>query len=235
MPLAESRAGMEKHRDDGESFFALGIDHPYRVVSKETPSLLPEGSIAVRLHSIGGWGMITTGKNLSEIISEIGDVVSKKKGSTNEHGLPEETIHISANPKYGSEKKGAPTEFFLVASPDRARVNCDLRHVNVVLCCDPKAFTHIDPLEGMVEGGIFVWESDEDPATAWERIPPRARQAIIEKKIRVFILPASILPNELHPGRNCSSACRAIPSSEPSLNFPLCWPILTLRKNITAK
>ena len=41
----------------------------------------------------------------------------------------------------------------------------------------------------MVEGGIFVWESDEDPATAWERIPPRARQAIIEKKIRVFILP----------------------------------------------
>lgn len=45
-----------KHRDDGESFFTLGIDHPYRVVSKETPSLLPEGSIAVRLHSIGGWG-----------------------------------------------------------------------------------------------------------------------------------------------------------------------------------
>ncbi len=167
-----------KHREDGVSFFTLGIDHPYRVVSKETPSLLPEGSIAVRLHSIGGWGMITTGKNLSEIIGEIGDKVAKERGKTDANGQLEELIHVSANPKYGSEKKGAPTEFFLVASPERARVNCDLRHVNVVLCCDPKAFTHIDPLDGIVDGGIFVWESNEDPETAWQRIPPKARQTI---------------------------------------------------------
>ncbi|MDG2167978.1 MAG: 2-oxoacid:acceptor oxidoreductase family protein [Opitutales bacterium] len=178
-----------KHRDDGASFFTLGIDHPYRVVSKETPSLLPEGSIAVRLHSIGGWGMITTGKNLSEIIGEIGDKVAKERGKTDANGQLEELIHISANPKYGSEKKGAPTEFFLVASPERARVNCDLRHVNVVLCCDPKAFTHIDPLDGIVDGGIFVWESNEDPDTAWQRIPPAARQTIIDKKLQVYILP----------------------------------------------
>jgi len=47
---------------DGETFFVLGVDHPYAVISKDTPSLLPEGAIAVRFHSIGGWGMITTGK-----------------------------------------------------------------------------------------------------------------------------------------------------------------------------
>ncbi len=57
-----------------------------------------------------------------------------------------------ANPKYGSEKKGAPTEYFLVVAPERIRVNCDLRHVTVVLCCDPKAFTHTNPLDGMDEG-----------------------------------------------------------------------------------
>ena len=51
-----------KRASDGETFFAIGIDHPYEVKSDETPSLLPEGAIAVRLHSIGGWGMITTGK-----------------------------------------------------------------------------------------------------------------------------------------------------------------------------
>ena len=49
---------------DGETYFVLGVDHPYAVISKDTPSLLPEGAIAVRFHSIGGWGMITTGKNL---------------------------------------------------------------------------------------------------------------------------------------------------------------------------
>ena len=31
------------------------------------PSLLPEGAVAVRFHSIGGWGAITTGKNLGAI------------------------------------------------------------------------------------------------------------------------------------------------------------------------
>lgn len=177
-----------KHRDDGESFFTLGIDHPYRVVSAETPSLLPEGSVAVRLHSIGGWGMITTGKNLSEIIGEIGEQVAEERNVRDARGALGEVIHVSANPKYGSEKKGAPTAFFLIAGPQRARVNCDLRHVNVVLCCDPKAFTHINPLEGLVEGGVFVWESNETPAKAWERIPPKYRREIIAKKIRLVTL-----------------------------------------------
>ncbi len=188
-----------KHKDDGESFFTLGIDHPYRVVSKETPSLLPEGSIAVRLHSIGGWGMITTGKNLSEIIGEIGDEVAKKKGDVDTNGQLEEVIHISANPKYGSEKKGAPTEFFLIASPERARVNCDLRHVNVVLCCDPKAFTHIDPLDGIVDGGTFIWESNEPPEVAWQRIPPAARQTIVDKQIKIYILPGFDIAKKATP------------------------------------
>ncbi|MBM4117913.1 oxidoreductase, partial [bacterium] len=71
----------------------------------------------------------------------------------------------------------------------RIRVNCDLHHVDVVLCCDPKAFLHTNPLEGLNPGGAFVWESDESPATAWERIPPRYRQRILDEKIRVYILP----------------------------------------------
>ncbi|MFQ5352560.1 MAG: 2-oxoacid:acceptor oxidoreductase family protein, partial [Candidatus Binatia bacterium] len=66
---------------------------------------------------------------------------------------------------------------------------CDLRHVNVVLCCDPKALTHANPLEGLVDEGAFVWESSESPERAWERIPPRYRQEIIDKRIRLYILP----------------------------------------------
>jgi pyruvate-ferredoxin/flavodoxin oxidoreductase len=175
--------------DDGVTYFTLGIDHPYAVISERTPSLLPESAIAVRLHSIGGWGMITTGKNLSEIIGAIGEDLSKAADEADEYGRSKEIIHVSANPKYGSEKKGAPTSYFLVAAPQRVRVNCDLHHVNVVLCCDPKAFTHTNPLAGLTEGGIFVWESEEDPELVWERIPARYRQEIIDKKIRVFTLP----------------------------------------------
>jgi pyruvate-ferredoxin/flavodoxin oxidoreductase len=178
-----------KRASDGVSFVVLGIDHPYSVIGDETPSLLPEGAVAVRFHSIGGWGAITTGKNLGAILGDLNDLIYERDGLTDELGNPKEVIHVSANPKYGSEKKGAPTSYFMVAAKDRIRVNCDLRHVTVVLCCDPKAFTHSNPLDGMAEGGSLLWESDEEGEQAWERLPLWARKQIIDKKIRVFTLP----------------------------------------------
>jgi pyruvate-ferredoxin/flavodoxin oxidoreductase len=174
---------------DGTNFFVLGIDHPYAVVADETPSLLPEGAVAVRFHSIGGWGAITTGKNLGAILGDLNDLLYERDGLTDELGNPKEVIHVSANPKYGSEKKGAPTSYFMVAAKDRIRVNCDLRHVTVVLCCDPKAFTHTNPLDGIQQGGSLVWESDYEGERAWQNLPLWARKQIIEKRIRVFTLP----------------------------------------------
>ncbi len=174
---------------DSVNFFVVGVDHPYSVIADETPSLLPEGAVAVRFHSIGGWGAITTGKNLGAILGDLNDLLYERDGLKDELGQPKEIIHVSANPKYGSEKKGAPTSYFMVAAKERIRVNCDLRHVTVVLCCDPKAFTHTNPLDGMQEGGSLVWESDVDGERAWENLPLWARKQIIDKKIRVFTLP----------------------------------------------
>jgi pyruvate-ferredoxin/flavodoxin oxidoreductase len=178
-----------KRAAGGATFFVVGVDHPYEVKSDETPSLLPEGAIAVRFHSIGGWGAITTGKNLGAILGDLNDLLYERDKIVDELGNPKEIIHVSANPKYGSEKKGAPTAYFMVAAPERIRVNCDLRHVTVVLCCDPKAFTHTNPLEGLSEGGCLLWESNEEGEQAWERLPLWARKQIIDKRIRVFTLP----------------------------------------------
>jgi pyruvate-ferredoxin/flavodoxin oxidoreductase len=185
-----------KRASDGASFIVLGIDHPYEVKSDDTPSLLPDKAIAVRFHSVGGWGAITTGKNLGAIIGDLNDLLYERDKVVDEFGNPKEIIHVSANPKYGSEKKGAPTSYFMIAAPERIRVNCDLRHVNVVLCCDPKAFTHTNPLDGMSEGGSLVWESDEEGEAAWERLPLWARKQIIDKKIRVFTLPGFKIARE---------------------------------------
>ena len=178
-----------RHASDGTSFIVLGIDHPYEVKSEDTPSLLPEGSVAVRFHSIGGWGAITTGKNLGAILGDLNDLLYDRDHLVDDLGNPKEIIHVSANPKYGSEKKGAPTAYFMVAAPERIRVNCDLRHVTVVLCCDPKAFTHANPLDGLSDGGSLVWESEQEGESAWEQLPLWARKQIIEKKIRVYTLP----------------------------------------------
>ena len=189
--FSEGQIGRKDGRTakDGETFFALGIDHPYAVISKEKPSLLPDKAIAVRFHSIGGWGMITTGKNLGSIIGEFGNLISRRHPSYDEHGVLEDKLFVSANPKYGSEKKGAPTNYYLVVAPKPIRVNCELNHVDVVLCCDPKAFTHTNPVEGINPGGCLVWESKDSPETAWQRIPSKHRKFIKDNNIRVFILP----------------------------------------------
>ena len=173
----------------GETYFTLGIDHPYAVISKETPSLLPEGAIAVRFHSIGGWGMITTGKNLGEIVGEFGDLIKQRDAEYDADGRLKEKLFVMANPKYGSEKKGAPTNYYLTVAPDIIKVNCELNHVDVVLCCDPKAFTHTNPLEGVKPGGCLVWESSDTTETAWQRIPSRHRRFIKDNDIHVYILP----------------------------------------------
>ena len=172
---------------DGVSYFYVGVNHACSVISEDRPSLLPDKSIAIRFHSLGGWGAITTGKNLGEIMGELSTYIAKRDGLKDEDGADKEVYHISANPKYGSEKKGAPTNYFLVAAPERIRVNCDLKHVDVVLCCDPKAFTHANPIEGMNDGGALIIETNETTSEGlWSRIPPKYRPEMISKKIRLY-------------------------------------------------
>ena len=135
-------------------------------------NLLPKGSTALRIHSVGGWGAITMGKNLAMTAFEL-------------FGL-----HIKANPKYGSEKKGQPTTFYAVLAHEPVRLNCELRHVDVVLSPDPNVFRHSDPLAGLAEGGVFVIQTDLAPESFWQTLPAKARRTIIDRKIRVFCLDA---------------------------------------------
>ncbi|MFQ5457147.1 MAG: 2-oxoacid:acceptor oxidoreductase family protein [Myxococcota bacterium] len=134
----------------------------------EDLNLLPKGSIAIRIHSVGGWGAITMGKNLALTASEL-------------LGL-----HIKANPKYGSEKKGQPTTFYATLAPEAIRINAELRHVDVVLSPDPNVFLHSNPIAGLADGGVFVIQSDQDPAALWESLPAATQREIGAKRIRVF-------------------------------------------------
>jgi pyruvate-ferredoxin/flavodoxin oxidoreductase len=135
-------------------------------------NLLPEGATSIRIHSVGGWGAITMGKNLTLTAFEL-------------FGM-----HVKANPKYGSEKKGQPTTFYSVLAHEPIRLNAELKHVNVVLSPDGKVFGHSDPLAGMQEGGVFVIQSHEAPEALWASLPETARRTIRDKKIRVFGLDA---------------------------------------------
>ena len=141
------------------------------VRGSENPNLMPKDSITVRFHSVGGWGAITTGKNLAMTLFDLLG------------------YHIKANPKYGSEKKGQPTTYYLSAAPEPIQVNCEYFYVDVVLSPDPNVFGHTNALAGLKEGGVFIIQSDKpSPEAMWESIPPVYQQIISDKKIKVYYL-----------------------------------------------
>jgi len=137
----------------------------------ENPNLLPAGAVTVRMHSVGGWGAVTTGKNLAMTLYELLG------------------FDIRANPKYGSEKKGQPTTYFLSAAPERIRLNCEYTYVDVVMSPDPNVFTHSNPLFGLQKGGVFIIQSElQSPQEVWERIPVQAQKFVIDNDIGVFYI-----------------------------------------------
>jgi len=129
-----------KRASDGVSFFVLGIDHPYAVIGEETPSLLPEGAVAVRFHSIGGWAQSPPAKT-SAPSSATSTICSTSATASKTTSQSQGSHPRLCQPQVRFRKKRRATSYFMVAAKDRIRVNCDLRHVTVVLCCDPKAFT----------------------------------------------------------------------------------------------
>ena len=149
------------------------------VKGSENPNLMPDECVTVRMHSIGGWGAITTGKHLATTLFDLLG------------------WHIKANPKYGSEKKGQPTTFYLAVAPEKIRVNGEYQHVDVVLSPDPNVFGHSNALAGLREGGLLIMQSDaKTPEEAFKRLPERYRRQIVERKIRVCFLDAFRIARE---------------------------------------
>ncbi|MBP8287633.1 MAG: 2-oxoacid:acceptor oxidoreductase family protein, partial [Rhodoferax sp.] len=147
------------------------------VRGSENPNLMPPGAITVRMHSIGGWGAITTGKNLAMTLFDLLG------------------YEIKANPKYGSEKKGQPTTYYLSAAPELIRVNSEYVHLDVVLSPDPAVFGHSNPLTGLKKGGVFIIQSNLGEAT-WGAFPLWAQKQIVEQEIRVYYLDAFQIARE---------------------------------------
>jgi pyruvate-ferredoxin/flavodoxin oxidoreductase len=149
------------------------------VHGSENPNLMPKDSITVRFHSVGGWGAITTGKNLAMTLFDLLG------------------YHIKANPKYGSEKKGQPTTYYLSAAPEPIRINCDYLFVDVVLSPDPNVFLHSNPLAGLKRGGVFILQSAfTDPQEVWAQIPEKFQRIVIDNDIRLYYLDAFKIARE---------------------------------------
>jgi pyruvate-ferredoxin/flavodoxin oxidoreductase len=154
---------------DGPDYFCIGIDHPLALKRAVDPDLRPSGGFSMRGHSVGGFGSVTTNKVIATIG---GDVFGKD---------------VQAYPKYGSEKKGLPTTYYLTIADSHIYMHCELEHVDLVCINDPTAILSPEPLRGVLPGGaIFMQSPYADPKEVWMRVPEHNRRTIREKKLRVY-------------------------------------------------
>jgi pyruvate-ferredoxin/flavodoxin oxidoreductase len=157
--------------DSPRTYFTVGIKHETALAVTNDPDVRTPGSFSMRGHSVGGYGSVTTNKVIATIAGEV-------------FGMD-----VQAYPKYGSEKKGLPTTYYLTIAKDHIRVHSELEHVEFIPLNDVNAFNLENPLIGLSENGmVFVQSPKLDASEIWDAVPSWARRTLIQKNARVFAL-----------------------------------------------
>jgi pyruvate-ferredoxin/flavodoxin oxidoreductase len=178
-------------RDDAamaaRPYTVLGIKHRLGLEAPDI-ELRPTGAYSLRGHSIGGYGSVTVNKLLASIVGQT-------------FGL-----YVQAYPRYGSEKRGLPTTYYLTTAESPIRQHSELRRVEFVPLHDVAAFGQGAPLSGLVDGGtLFVNSTLDDPASIWAALPANARAEIIGREINVVALDTLALAKRFAPTPNLAT------------------------------
>ena len=168
--------------EEGPRFFVVGIKHDLALPIDDDPDVRPQGAFSMRGHSVGGYGSVTTNKVIATIA---GDIFGKK---------------VQAYPKYGSEKKGLPTTYYLTVADEPILSHCELNNVDFVPMNDINAFFTSNPLAGLQQGGtLFVQTNKSTPEAVWSNVPPKAKDLIREKSLRVVSADGAKISREEAP------------------------------------
>ncbi|MEM0951977.1 MAG: 2-oxoacid:acceptor oxidoreductase family protein [Cyanobacteria bacterium P01_H01_bin.74] len=156
--------------DAGKRFFSLGIDHDSALTVTEEPDVRPIGAFSIRGHSVGGYGSVTTNKIIATCLGDIFD------------------CKVQASPKYGSEKKGLPTNTYLTTTRQgKIGTHSELIQVEFVPLMDANTWNMGNPLVGLQPGcTLFQHTPNEDPQELWDSIPVWAKYFIKENNIRFY-------------------------------------------------
>jgi pyruvate-ferredoxin/flavodoxin oxidoreductase len=155
----------------GRVYFTLGIKHPLALPVPHDPDVRGDGSFSMRGHSVGGYGSVTTNKVIATIAGEV-------------FGMD-----VQAYPKYGSEKKGLPTTYYLTIAKEHIRVHSELENVEFIPLNDVNAFNLENPLAGLADNGmVFVQSQKTEAADVWSQVPAWARKFMRDKNARLFAL-----------------------------------------------
>ncbi|TAL02419.1 MAG: pyruvate ferredoxin oxidoreductase [Verrucomicrobia bacterium] len=166
--------------DQPREYTVIGIKHALALSDGEDPDLRPQGAFSMRGHSVGGFGSVTTNKLIASFVGELFN------------------IYVQAYPKYGSEKKGLPTTYYLTVAEKHIRTHSELAHVEFIPLNDVNAFNLGNPLDGIAdEGSVFIQSPETDPQRVWDHIPAYGQKLIRNKRLKVFYLDTVKIAKEI--------------------------------------
>lgn len=166
---------------EGKIRYVIGVDHEDSLKTEaEELDVRNEGYFAMRGYSIGGFGSITTNKVIASVCHDL-------------FGMS-----VQAYPKYGAEKKGMPTMYFLAAAELHIETHQELHRVDFVAINDANVFHRTNPLTGLADGGaVFLQTPYTDCEKILAELPQWAQNEMRERKIRLFGLDATAIARKV--------------------------------------
>jgi len=171
-------AVFERLRAGGREYFSLNIDHPSALPVEPDPDVRVPGSFSMRGHSIGGFGSVTTNKAIATVSQELFGV------------------YVQAYPKYGSEKKGLPTTYYLTLAPEPIRIHSEMEQAEFLPINDINALQMEAVFNGLSKGGTVFVQWPGDAEGLWQRVPPMIQRRLQGAGARIYYLDAARIARE---------------------------------------
>jgi pyruvate-ferredoxin/flavodoxin oxidoreductase len=176
---ADLIAVFEQLREGRREYFSLNIEHPSALPAEVELDVRAVGSFSMRGHSVGGFGSVTANKAIATLAQELFGV------------------YMQAYPKYGSEKKGLPTSYYLTLAPEPIRTHSEMEQAEFLPINDINALQMEAVFQGLSKGGVvFAQWSGNGPEDLWQRIPPPVQQRLRAAHARLFYLDAARIARE---------------------------------------
>ncbi len=162
--------------DDVRRHVVLGVHHPLALATKPV-DLGPAGAFRVRGHSVGGFGSVTTNKLLAALVGEL-------------FGR-----HVQAYPRYGSEKKGLPTTYFLTIADESDPIprGARARWTSSRSTTSRRSGRAIRFADSWTAGRSSSRPRSIDPEAIWAAIPAAARSEMLARGIHCWALDTTAL------------------------------------------
>jgi pyruvate-ferredoxin/flavodoxin oxidoreductase len=150
--------------NDDVSHSSLDYDPNYSVESESTVRCIFWG--------LGSDGTVGANKNSIKIIGEETDNFAQGYFA------------------YDSKKSGSVTTSYLRFGPQPIHASSLIRHANFLACHQFSFLERYDVLSALKPGGVFLLNSIYKPEEVWDQLPRETQAAILEKKLRFYVIDA---------------------------------------------